>query len=330
MISRRHLLLSTTACALPLALHAQATVSRPVIDKPVRIVVGFPPGGSADLMARALSLHMADYAAQVIVENKAGAGGRIALDTLKSAAPDGSTLVVTPSSMLTIYPHVYKQLNYSPQKDLSPVASMASFPIVLVVGPMVPTTVKTLADFLAWCKANPGQAAYATPGGGTTPHFAGAALARASGVDLLHVPYKGGAPAMTDVMGGQIASNMAVISNAMPLLQSGKIRAIAVTGAQRATALPQVPTIVESGFPDVVVNEWFAVLLPVKANTAHMARLNLVVQEAMKSSAMKEVLVKAAFDAMAPATPTQLAQLMNSDLVRWGQIVKATGYTPQD
>jgi tripartite-type tricarboxylate transporter receptor subunit TctC len=330
MISRRHLLLSTTVCALPLALHAQTTASKPVIDKPVRILVGFPPGGSADLMARALSLHMADYAAQVIVENKAGAGGRIALDTLKSADPDGSTLVVTPSSMLTIYPHVYKQLNYNPQKDFSPVASMASFPIVLVVGPMVPTSVKTLADFLAWCKANPGQAAYATPGGGTTPHFAGAALARASGVDLLHVPYKGGAPAMTDVMGGQIAANMAVISNAMPLLKSGKIRAIAVTGAQRATALPQVPTIVESGFPDVVVSEWFAVLLPAKANPAHVARLNLVVQEAMKSQAMKEVLAKAAFDGMAPVSPTQLTQLMNSDLVRWGQIVKATGYTPQD
>lgn len=330
MINRRHLLLSTAASALPLALHAQSTTAKPLIDKTVRVVVGFPPGGSADLMARALSLHMADYAPQVIVENKAGAGGRIALDTLKAADPDGSTLVVTPSSMLTIYPHVYKQLNYNVQKDFTPVATMASFPVVLVVGPMVPTSVKTLAEFLAWCKANPGQAAYASPGGGTTPHFAGAALTRASGIDLLHVPYKGGAPAMTDVIGGQIASNMAVISNAMPLLQSGKIRAIAVTGAQRASALPGVPTMAESGFPDVVVSEWFGVLLPAKANPAHVTRLNQVVQEAMKTPAMKEVLNKAAFDAMAPTSPAQATQLMNSDLARWGQIVKATGYTPQD
>lgn len=330
MIQRRQLLLSTAACAMPLALRAQTAPAKPVIEKTARIVVGFPPGGSADLIARALSLHMAAYAPQVIVENKAGAGGRIALDTLKAADPDGSTLVVTPSSMLTIYPHVYKQLNYNVQKDFAPVATLASFTFVLVVGPMVPASVKTLAEFLAWCKANPGQAAYATPGGGSGPHFAGAALARASGVDLLHVPYKGGAPAMTDVMGGQIAANMAVISNAMSLLQSGKIRAIAVTGPQRASALPQVPTIAESGFPDVVLTEWFGVLLPAKANAAHVERLHQVVQEAMKTPAVKEVLAKAAFDAMPPASPAQVAQLMNSDLARWGQIVKATGYTPQD
>lgn len=330
MINRRHLLLSGAACAAPLALHAQTTAARPLIEKTARILVGFPPGGSADLIARALAMQMADYAPQVIVENKAGAGGRIALEALKAAAPDGSTLAVTPSSMLTIYPHVYKQLAYDVRTDFTPVAAMASFTFVLVVGPMVPASVKTLADFLAWCKAHPSQAAYASPGSGTTPHFAGVALSHASGVNLLHVPYKGGAPAMTDVMGGQIAANMAVISNVLPQLQSGKVRAIAVTSAQRTSALPEVPTLAESGFPDVVADEWFAVLLPAQANAAHVVRLNQVAQEAMKTPAMKEVLAKAGFDVMAPASAAQVAQLIDGDFKRWGQIIKASGYTPQD
>lgn len=329
MIHRRHWLLGSAASALPFALPALAQ-GAPVLDKPVRIVVGFPPGGSADLIGRALAQHLTGYASQVIVDNKPGAGGRIALETLKNAEADGSTLVVTPSSMVSIYPHVYKRLSYDPQADFAPVAMVASFPFVLVVGPMVPERVKTLADFLAWCKAHPNQAAYASPGGGTTPHFAGATLARASGVDLLHVPYKGGAPAMTDVMGGQIAANMAVISNALPQLQAGKVRAIAVTGSARSTALPQVPTVAESGFPDVVVTEWFGVYLPRKASPDLVARLNRLVLEAVKAKTTQDVLAKAAFDAAAPMTATEFTQMARADVARWAQIVKASGFTPED
>jgi tripartite-type tricarboxylate transporter receptor subunit TctC len=329
MIQRRQWLLAGAASALPFTQAALAQ-SAPMLDKPARIVVGFPPGGSADLIGRALAQHLGGYASQIIVDNKPGAGGRIALETLKNAEPDGSTLVVTPSSMVSIYPHVYKRLSYDPQADFAPVAMVAAFPFVLVVGPMVPERVKTLADFLAWCKAHPTQAAYASPGGGTTPHFAGATLARASGVDMLHVPYKGGAPAMTDVMGGQIAANMAVISNALPQIQAGKVRAIAVTGSARSLALPQVPTVAESGFPDVVVTEWFGVYLPRKAAPELVARLNRVVLEAVKAKATQDVLAKAAFDAAAPMTATEFAQMARADVARWGQIVKASGFTPED
>lgn len=307
--------------------HAQPTG---LLDKSVRIVVGFPPGGSADLVARTLAQNLSSYAAQVIVDNKPGAGGRIAVESVKNAEADGAAILVTPSSVMSIYPHVYKKLAFDTNADFAPVAAVASFPFVLVVGPMVPETVKTLADFLSWAKTNSKQAAYASPGGGTTPHFVGAALAKASGVDLLHVPYKGGAAAMTDVMGGQIAANIAVISNALPHIQTGKVRALAVSGPTRSTSLPQVPTMAESGFSDVVLSEWFGVYLPRKASTDLQTRLHRAVTEAMRSKGMQDVLIKASFDPVKNMTPTEFSQFARIDFTRWGQIVKASGFTPED
>lgn len=329
MIGRRQWLLGAAASTLFPAHLAWASQAA-AVDKPVRLVVGFPPGGSADLVARALAMNIGSYASQVIVENKPGAGGRIAIETVKAAEGDGSTVLVTPSSMTSVYPHVYKRLSYDMQADFAPVAMVATFPFVLVVGPLVPEGVRTLADFLAWAKANPKQAAYASPGGGTSPHFAGAMLARASGVELLHVPYKGGAPAMTDVIGGQIAANMAVISNALPHIQSGKVRAIAVTSAQRSALLPQVPTVAEAGFPDVMLSEWFGVYLPRKASAELVARLNRAVVEAVRGKAVQDVLAKAAFEPARPMTASEFAQAARADLARWGQVIKSTGFTPED
>ena len=328
MLNRRQFVRSGTAAvaSLPAGLLAQT----PALAKPARIVVGFPPGGSADLMARALAQQLAGYAPSVIVDNKPGAGGRIALEALKNAEPDGSTLVITPSSMVALYPHVYKKLSYDPLKDFTPVAMMASFPFVLTVGPLVPAQVKTVAEFLAWCRANPKLAAYASPGNGSTPHFAGVALARAAQMDLTHVAYKGGAPAMNDVLGGQIAANMAVISNALPLLQTGKLRALAITGAVRSPALPEVPTLIESGYRDVLVTEWFGVFLPARAPADLSVRLNAAVRDALGTRAVQEVLAKASFDAAAPSTPAEFGRMLKAEIDRWGAIVKASGFTPED
>lgn len=328
MLNRRQFVLSGTAAvaSLPAGLLAQT----PALAKPARIVVGFPPGGSADLMARALAQQLSSYAPSVIVDNKPGAGGRIALEALKNAEPDGSTLVITPSSMVALYPHVYKKLSYDPLKDFTPVAMMASFPFVLAVGPLVPAQVKTVAEFLAWCRANPKLAAYASPGNGSTPHFAGVALARAAQVDLTHVAYKGGAPAMNDVLGGQIAANMAVISNALPLLQTGKLRALAITGAVRSPALPEVPTLIESGYRDVLVTEWFGVFLPARAPADLSVRLNAAVRDALGTRAVQEVLAKASFDAAPPASPAEFGRMLKAEIDRWGAIVKASGFTPED
>lgn len=329
MFNRRQWVKTAAAIAAPMVFPSFAQTAT-VVAKPARIVVGFPPGGSADLMARALALQLPGYAPSVIVDNKPGAGGRIALEALKTAEPDGSTMVITPASMISLYPHVYRKLSYNPLTDFVPVGMMASFPFVLVVGPMVPAQVKSVADFIAWCKANPKQAAYASPGNGSTPHFLGAALSRSSQADLTHVAYKGGAPAMNDVMGGQIAANMAVISNALPLLQTGKLRALAVTGTARSPALPDVPTLVEAGFRDVHATEWFGLFLPAKAPAAVVTALNAALLEAVKSRAVQDVLSKAAFDAAPPSSPADFARFVKADVDRWAAIVKASGFTPED
>ena len=330
MLNRRHFMASGGLPLLGAALPALGQSPVGALAKPARIVVGFPPGGSADLIGRVLAQQMTGYAASVIVENKPGAGGRIALDTLKASEPDGTTMVVTPSSMMALYPHVYKKLSYDPVKDFTPVAMLASFPFVLTVGPLVPAQIKTVAEFMAWCKANPKLVAYASSGNGSTPHFAGVTLARAAQVELTHVAYKGGAPAMNDVLGGQIAANMAVISNALPLLQAGKLRALAVTGAARSPALPDVPTLAEAGYRDAVVTEWFGVFLPAKAAPEVLARLSAAVREALKSKAVLDVLVKASFEVAAPASPTEFGRMLKAGIDYWGSIVKASGFTPED
>lgn len=330
MIHRRGVLAAMAAAALaPLALQVHAQAHFP-LSKQSRILVGFTPGGSADLMARALAPQLGAYAGSLIVENKPGAGGRMALDTAKAADADGSTVVVTPSGMVTVYPHIYRKLGYDPLKDFVPVATIASFPFVLVVGPSVPAEVKTVKDFLAWAKANPGKGAYASPGNGTAPHFAGAALGRASKLDLTHVPYKGGAPAMNDTIGGQVALNIAVISNALPVIQAGKVRALAVTGAQRSRALPNVPTVQEAGLPELQMVESFYVLLPSRTAPEVVRKLHAEVHRATAARAFQDVLANAAFDAAPPRSLEQEAKAYREDYDRWAGIVKASGFTPED
>lgn len=334
---RRRLLRVVSACLLlgayPWLAQAQTpgtTGGTPLLSKPVKIIVGFTPGGSADLMARALAAQLGAYAPTVIVDNKPGAGGRIAAEAVKNAEADGATLLVTPSSVTTLYPHVYKKLGYDTLKDLAPVGMMASFPFVLVAGPAVPAPVKTLGDFMAWAKDNPKQAAFASPGNGTTPHFAGIALAKAAKAELTHVAYKGGAPAMNDVIGGQIAANMAVISNAIPFIQSGKVRALAVTGPVRSAALTQVPTMAEAGYPEVKVTESFGVYLPAKTPPDIVAKLSALVKDAVASTAMQELLAKSSFDRAPAMSPADYSDQIRAETARWGQIVKASGFTPED
>jgi tripartite-type tricarboxylate transporter receptor subunit TctC len=190
--------------------------------------------------------------------------------------------------------------------------------------------VGSLHDFITWSRANPKQAAFASPGNGTTPHFAGIALNRAGNLDLTHVAYKGGAPAMNDVMGGQIASNMAVISNALPHIQAGKVRALVVTGPVRSTALPAVPTMAEAGYPDASVTESFGLYLPAKTAPELVLKLNALLREAMASKAYHEVLAKSSFDPAPTLSPAEYTQQIKAETTRWAAIVKASGFTPED
>lgn len=301
-----------------------------ILQKPLKILVGFPPGGSADSVARALIAQLSGIAPSVIVENKPGAGGRIALETVRSSEPDGSSLVLTPASMMAVYPHIYKKLSYDPAQDFAPVARVAAAPFVLAVGPMVPPDITAMPAFLKWGKANPQKASYGSSGAGSIPHFTGVALGKAADLDWLHVAYKGAAPAMNDLLAGQVAANISVMANALPHVQAGKLRALAISSAQRSALLPGVPTFAELGYKDAQAVEWFGLFAPAKTPAETLQRLNQALVAATKTKAFQEALQKGAFEPMAAETPAGFAAAMRSDLAHWAQLIKVSGFTPED
>ncbi|APO55327.1 Bug family tripartite tricarboxylate transporter substrate binding protein [Bradyrhizobium diazoefficiens] len=328
MISRRRFVTASASLACALAgLAPQARAQ--VIARTARMLVGFPAGGSADVVARLLVDQIKAYASSMIVDNRPGAGGRTALDALKAGASDGSVLVLTPGDQITLFPHVYKELGYDPIRDFAPVTTVCTVQFLLTIGPMVPVQVRTLADFVEWCRANPKLAAYGTPGTGSRPHFLGAALARAGGFEFVHVPYKGGAPAIQDVLGGQIPAAINVISNALPHVQSGSLRALATTAPQRSSLLPQVPTMREAGYPALEAVEWFGVFVPAATSPEFVTALNGIIRVALKSDAIISGLAKQSFDP-AGSSPDDFTQLIRSDTDRWGEIVKSSGFKPID
>lgn len=300
------------------------------VPKAARILVGFPPGGSADLVARALAQQLVGYAPSVIVDNKPGAGGRIALETLKSSEADGTTLLVTPASMMVVYPHIYRRLSYDPLTDFVPVATVGSAQFVVSVGPMVPASITTLAQFILWCRANASQATYGSSGAGSIPHFTGVALGKAAKMDWMHVAYRGAAPALNDLLGGQVAANVGVLSNTIPHVLSGKLRALAVSGPVRSRLLPDVPTLAEAGYKDAQATEWFGVFMPAKASPDTVRKLQNAVREALRTQGLTEALTKASFEPAHPDSTTDLAQQLRADHARWGALVKSSGFTPED
>ena len=329
MITRRHLTTTSLAALASTALGHSRRASAQLIGQPSRIVVGFTPGGSVDTIARLVAPHMGDYAPTLIVDNRAGAGGRIGLQIAQTSPADGTTMVLTPASMMVIYPHVYKNLTYDPRSDFVPVAELCSIGFTVSIGPMVPAEVRTLADFIEWCKANPNLASYGTPGAGTMAHFVGVMLAQAANVDLVHVGYKGGAPAIQDLLGGQIACNILVTSNALPHVQAGKIRALATTGTERAPNLPDIPTAREAGF-SIEAEEWFGMFMPKGTPAELVAKANTAINAALQTEPVRTGLTNQSFDVGRGGSPEQLAQLLAADLAKWGPVVKASGYTAQD
>lgn len=214
MLTRRRFIAATAAAGVSVARPRRAQSQ--AAGKLTRMIVGFPPGGSSDVVARLIIDQMKGYASTIIVDNRPGAGGRIALEVAKASAADGSVVVLSPASMIVLYPHLYKPLGYDPVQDFIAVTTVCAFPFVLSVGPMVPREVKTLADFIGWCKANPKLASYGTSGAGSMLHFAGMMLARAANFEFTHVPYKGASPALQDLLSGQVASTVGVLGIALP------------------------------------------------------------------------------------------------------------------
>jgi tripartite-type tricarboxylate transporter receptor subunit TctC len=270
------------ASLLPLAASAQA------LDQ-VKIYYGFPAGSAGDSVARRIGEKVAGsaYSRNVaVVDNRPGAGGRIALEVLKSAAADGSVLALSPFSCTSIYPHVYSKLSYDANKDFAAVSIGAVMHHGLAVGPKVPTSVVTVRDFLAWAKANPQEANYGSPAAGSTPHFIGALLGLTANVDLRHVPYRGSVPGITDVVGGQIAAMVTPSGDFLANHRAGKLRMIATSGRQRSPFSPEVPTFAEQGFADLTTEEWFGFYAPAQTPAAAIARANAAVNAAVKERAV--------------------------------------------
>ncbi|MBV7418285.1 twin-arginine translocation pathway signal protein [Comamonas sp. CMM03] len=321
MFSRRQFL---AAAALPAALQLAPTAWAQ--SNVVRLVVGFAAGGAADFVARQLAQNLqTELGATVVVDNRPGAGGRIAVDVARNAKADGLTLLVTPGSILTIYPHVYDRLSYQPLRDLVPVANLCAVPYSVNIGPGVPASVTTLKEFGQWLKAHPQQASYGSPGAGTTPHFLGAMFAASAGVDYLHVPYKGGSLALQDVMGGQLTSSFNVVSEAVPHAASPKLRVLAVSSPQRIAQLPKVPTFTELGMKELTSQEWIGLLAPKGTKPEVAARLHDAANRAFAQPAVQKALAEMAFG-VTTSTQAEFAQLLKGDLDKWGPVVRSTGF----
>ena len=324
MVSRRQFL---AAAALPAA--ASLSTLTPTAwaqNNVVRLVVGFAAGGSADFVARQLAQHLqAELGTTVVVDNRPGAGGRIAVEVVKAAKPDGLTLLVTPGSILTIYPHVYDKLSYQPLRDLVPVANLCALPYSVNIGPAVPASVTTLVEFGQWLKAHPQQASYGSPGAGTTPHFLGSMFAARVGADYLHVPYKGGALALQDVMGGQLTSSFNVVSEAVAQVSNPKLRTLAVSSAQRIPQMPKVPTFAEQGMKDLTSQEWMGLLAPKGTKPEVVARLHDAANRSYAQPAVQKALAEMAFG-VTTGTQAEFAQLLKADLEKWGPVVRSTGF----
>jgi tripartite-type tricarboxylate transporter receptor subunit TctC len=256
-----------------------------------------------------------------VVDNKPGAGGRIALNMVKSAKPDGQTVIVLPSGPMVLFPHVYKKLDYDPVKDFTPVSQIARFQFGVVAGPA--SGAKNVGEMIAKAKASAGASSYGTPGSGTLPHFMGVLMEQSAGITLNHVPFQGGAPANNALLGGHIDYKFDVVSETAELHRNGKVRIIAVTGSKRDPQVPEVPTLRESGV-NMEATAWFAMYGPAGLSGDHLARLEKAMMKIVRDPAMKERLAKLGYEPIGSSS-SELAAAQKADLTRWEKPIKATG-----
>jgi tripartite-type tricarboxylate transporter receptor subunit TctC len=332
MPTRRQVLIASAAGLASAAAVPRASAqggNSPPIGKPVRIIVGFPAGGGTDVLARILAERLrGSYATTVLVENKPGASARLAVEAVKNAEPDGSVLLFTPDFPLTVYPHSFRALSYDPVRDFTAIAPAARSMLTYNIGPAVPESVKTLASFIAWCKLNPERASYATTSAGGTPHFVGMMLASAAGVAMTAVHYRGGAPALQDLLGGHVPAAINPISESLPFARNGTLRVLAVTGSKRSVFLPDTPTMREAGY-DVVADSWLGVLGPAKMPAEIIRTLSASIEAAVKSPQLIESLAKVGNEPTFQS-PADFAATIRSDIERWGPVVKASGFVADD
>jgi tripartite-type tricarboxylate transporter receptor subunit TctC len=289
-------------------------------NKTIKIVVPYPPGGSTDALARILGQKVQERLGQtVIVENKAGASGNIGAQYAARSPADGYTLFLGTSTALAVNPHLYKSsLRYDPQKDFAPVILATTLPSLVVVNPAVP--VKSMRELNDYLKNRPEPATYASAGNGTPAHLGVEVYKKTMGIKLEHIPYKGGAPALTDLVGGQTTLMFAILPESMPLVKDGKLRALAVTTAKRSALLPDLPTVAESGVPDYELVGWYGFLAPAGTPKDILAKLNKAFNTALQEKDVSEKLSGMGFE-VAGGPPERLSELMRSDSKKWGKVV---------
>jgi tripartite-type tricarboxylate transporter receptor subunit TctC len=313
------------ACAmLSLALVASFEASAQAYPaKPIRYIVPFPPGGATDTLARAIAQKLTESMGQsVVIDNRPGAGGNIGIEAAVRSPADGYTIVTVATATVAINPTLYRNLSFDAGKDLAPVAFIAYVPNILVVNPSVPAS--NLGELIAYLKANPGKVNYASPGSGNSSHLAGEMFRQRAGVEITHVPYKGDAPAFTDLVGGQVQMMFAIMVTAVPHVKSGRLKPIALAGLQRAPSLPEVPTLSESGLPGFDAGAWFGVMAPANTPKDIVGRLNAEINKALQSQEVRDRLTPLGA-APTTMTPDQFSALIAKEREKWGKLVRDSG-----
>lgn len=316
--------LTTLAAILTASLAGIGGAAQAQGDKPIRILVGFPPGGSIDIVTRLLADKMKEeLKANIIVENRAGAGGRIAAELLKSAPADGSTLMITPVVVPVLAPLVFSKLNYNAATDFAPVGHVCNYGFAVTVPTALP--VKNIAEFVAWLKANPQKANFGSPAPGSLPHFFGEMLSRDAKAEMVHVPFAGGAALLGALVGNQVSAGVDVVLETLEAHKTGKVRVIATSGDKRSSVLPDVPTLREQGHPNLVAQGWFGMYVPAKTPQPAIDAINRALNKALAQPDVLDRFAKLGLEA-GGGSPADLSALERSSNARWAPVVKSTGF----
>lgn len=299
-------------------------IARAQNDKPLRVLVGFPAGGSVDVVARVVAEKLRDEIKRpVVIDNRLGAGGRIAAELLKSSAPDGNTIMAAPMVVPVLAPMVFHKLSYDPEKDFSPIVRLSDFGFGLAVANITPA--KNLREYAAWLKQDPQRASFGSPAAGSLPHFFGMMIGQALNVEMIHVPYNGGAALQSAVLGGHVPAGIDVVLEWQQNAKAGKVRVLATSGTARSRIMPDVPTFREQGYPDIVGQGWFAMYAPARAPQDQIDTLNRALNKVLASAE-----VRARFNELGlepgGGTPADLVRTTQDDIRRWGPIVRKTGF----
>lgn len=314
--------------AMLAAFMAPPAVAQPVYpSKPIRMIVPFPPGGPNDILGRVVAAKLTEQLGQqVVVDNRGGAGGIIGAEIAARSAADGHTLLLSGTASMAINPGLHKKLPYDPLKDFAPVSMLGTAPSLLTVHPSL--AVKTVKDLIALAQTKPGKLNFVSAGHGTPPHLAGELFKNMTGVNMVHVPYKGGGPALADLLAGQVELYFSGISSVLPFVKENRLRGVAVTSAKRTAVLPDTPTVIESGLAGFEVSNWYAVAAPAATAPAIIKRLNAEILAVLTVPELKKRFFELAADPFG-STPEQLAAYNRTEIAKWARAIKAAGITPE-